>query len=417
MRLLDALRSDDKVGQLFQTNTMVDSYKTGIAPLDYALGYMLSVHDENNEFVESYPLLGINGGCSIMTIGKSSTAKTSILLFIAASIVKPFENGLVIHFDLEQAMNMTRARAMTRFSVDEMKHKYVLRQMNNSVEDIKKTIMNLYKIKTSNPKEYMYDSGRKDEFNQPLIMYQPTVILIDSIPSLAVQLSETDKKDWAKLEEVTSQTDRMRLTGEIGRFYTDVLPYLRAANIILISINHIRVNPQMGIVKSPSELLYLKQDEALPGGKAPVYLAHYLFKNVAVGSAKYNFEDDGFDGFLVRLEIIKSRSNQAGKYVELVYDQVRGVSPIRTCIHFAKEYGLIGGNKNAMYFVNNKDQKFSLKKVEEEFSKNKELYKIMYSHIIPVLKGNLSAVREDELCFDSEVLDYDAIEDMETSEV
>ena len=68
---------------------------------------------------------------------------------------------------------------------------------------------------------------------------------------------------FKKIEEITSQTDRMRLTGEIGRFYTDLLPYIKSVNIIIFSINHIKVNPQMGIVKSPAELLYLKQDEAL----------------------------------------------------------------------------------------------------------------------------------------------------------
>ena len=102
-------------------------------------------------------------------------------------------------------------------------------------------------------------------------MYQPTVIIIDSIPSLSTKLSETDKKEWAKLEEITSQTDRMRMTGEVGRFYTDILPYLRAANIIIMSINHIKVNPQMGIVKSAAELLYLKQDEAFWKQQEAVY--------------------------------------------------------------------------------------------------------------------------------------------------
>lgn len=260
--LLDALTSDTSVGDLFKSNTMVDSYKTGIAPLDYYLGYTLNVYNENDEIIDSYPNLGFNGGCNIMTIGKASTAKTSVMLFIAAMIVRPFENGLIIHYDLEQAMNATRAKAMTKFSVKEMMEKYVLRQQNSTLEDIKKMIMHVYKEKTGNKEKYMYDSGKKDEFNNPIVMYQPTVVLIDSIPSLSVKLSETDKKDWAKMEEIGSQTDRMRLTGEIGRFYTELLPYLRAANIIMISINHIKVNPQMGIVKSPSELLYLKQDEA-----------------------------------------------------------------------------------------------------------------------------------------------------------
>lgn len=393
-------------GDLFESNMMIDSYKTGIAPLDYYLGYMLNVYDENDNITESYPCLGFNGGCNILTIGKSSTAKTSVDLFIAAMITKKYENGLIIHYDLEQAMNFTRAKNMTHFTIKEMKEKYVLRQMNTTIEDIKKMIMELYKEKTSNPKEYMYTSDKKDEFGNPIVMYQPTVIIIDSIPSLSTKLSETDKKDWAKLEEITSQTDRMRMTGEVGRFYTDILPYLRAANIIVMSINHIKVNPQMGIVKSAAELLYLKQDEALPGGKTPVYLSHYMLKHVAVGSGKLTLEDDGIDGFLIKIEIIKSRSNQAGQSVTIVYDKVKGVSPIRTCIQFAKDNGLIGGNRNAMYFINNKDEKFRLRDVEECFNENKELYSIMYSHIVPLLSTRLSQVKNGDLEMDDEIMDY-----------
>lgn len=404
--LLDSLASNPNCGDLFKSNMMVDSYKTGIAPLDYYLGYRLNVYDDNNEIIDSYPALGLNGGCYIMDIGKSSTAKTSIMLFIAGMIVRPFDNGLIIHYDLEQAMNPTRAKIMTRFTINEMKSKYLLKQMNSTMEDIKVMIMNLYKEKTSNPKEYQYDTGKKDEFNNPIIMYIPTVVIIDSIPSLTVKLSETDKKEWAKLEEITSQTERMRLTGEIGRFYTDLLPYLRAANIIVISINHIRVNPQMGIVKSPAELLYLKQDESLPGGKTPPYLAHYLLKNVAVGSEKYNLEDDGIDGVMIRMEIIKSRSNQSGQHVDLIFDKVKGISPIRTCIRFAKDNGLIGGNKNATYFINEKDKKFPMRTVEQFFSENKEMYRIMYDHIIPILETKLSSVKEAEIAFDEDVLNY-----------
>ena len=66
-----------------------------------------------------------------------------------------------------------------------------------------------------------------------------------------------------KMEEISSQTERMRLTGEIGRFFNEILPYIREANITLIAINQIKTNPGMGIVKSPAEILYLKQDEAL----------------------------------------------------------------------------------------------------------------------------------------------------------
>lgn len=407
--LIEELRKNqDAKEDLFDINSAIDTYKTGIAPLDYALGYKIRVYDnETNSIEEEYNALGISGGCNVMWIGKSSTAKTSTALLVASNIVRPYKNGTILHYDLEQAMNITRARAMTRFTVDEIKGgKYILRQAETSVEKIKKSIITLYKEKKDHPELYTYNTGKKNEFGEEIIVYEPTVVLIDSIPSLSVELNENDKKDFKKIEEITSQTDRMRLTGEIGRFYTDLLPYIKSVNIIIFSINHIKVNPQMGIIKEPSELLYLKQNEALPGGKAPVYLSHILLKSVAVGSEKYNFEDDGFDGFAVYIEIIKSRSNQAGQKVKIIYDKVRGVDPVRTCIAFAKENGLIGGNKNAMYFINEKDKKFPLKTVNKFFSENREMYKIMYNHILPILEGKLSSVSEEDLSVVDEIMDY-----------
>ena len=60
---------------------------------------------------------------------------------------------------------------------------------------------------------------------------------------------------------------------------------------------------------------------------------------MAVGSAKYTLEDDGFDGFGINIEIIKARSNQAGQKVKVIYDKVRGIDPVRTCIAYAKDQG------------------------------------------------------------------------------
>ena len=404
--LLTALRSNEKFGGLFSTNGMTDSYKTGIAVLDYMLGYTMDIYDENNVRVKQEPVIGIQGGCYVMDIGKSSTAKTSLMLFIAAMIVRPFEHSFILHYDLEQAMNITRAKNMTRFTISQMKKQYVLRQENSTMEEIKLMLMNIYKEKIDNPKLYKYDSGKLNEFGEPIVVYQPTVVLIDSIPSLTVEHSENNTKEWKKLEEITSQTERMRLTAEIGRMYTDLLPYLRAANIVVISINHIRVNPQMGIVPSAAELLYLKQDEAMPGGKTPPYLAHYLFKNVAVGSMKYTKEKDGFDGFGIQLLVVKARSNNNGQIITLIFDKLRGVSPIRTNIEYAKENGLVGGNINSMYFINEKDKKFPLRTVEEYFAEHPEMYKIMYDHIIPVLETKLGTVSDLQEKIDTELMEY-----------
>jgi hypothetical protein len=198
----------------------------------------------------------------------------------------------------------------------------------------------------------------------------------------------------------------MRLTGEIGRFFNEILPYLRTANITLIAINQIKTNPGMGIVKAPSEILYLKQDEALPGGKTPQFLAHILIKFVAVGSEKYTLEDDGFDGFGVRLEIIKSRTNQAGQSVPLIYDKVRGIDSLRSSVNYAKEIGLLGGNRNGYYIADNKENKFTLRGMHQEFRDNRELYNILYSNIIPSLEYRLSALRPEEMMTPEEEMNY-----------
>ena len=137
-----------------------------------------------------------------------------------------------------------------------------------------------------------------------------------------------------------------------------------------------------------------------------MFLAHILLKFVAVGGEKYTFEDDGFDGFGVRIEIIKSRTNQAGQVVPLIYDKVRGIDSLRSSVNYAKEIGVLGGNRNGYYFADNKDNKFTLKNMHQDFKDNRGLYKILYSNIIPVLESRLSAIRPEEMEIPEEEMDY-----------
>lgn len=264
--LLEALRNNGgKNADYFDCNASVISYKTGFPVLDYYLGYKVNIYDDDMNIIDSYPSLGITAGSYVEFIGKSSTGKTTMAIQVAANIVRGFDNGMVIHYDLERALNYSRIQVLSKFKMSEMGSKYVLRQEKTSLEDMKKSIIQLYMEKTKDD-TYKYNTGKKNEFNEDIILYEPTVIILDSIASITMSLNENDKKELAKLEEISTQTDRMRLTGEIGRFFSEILPYLRAANITLIAINHIKVNPGMGIVKTPAELLYLKVDETIPGG-------------------------------------------------------------------------------------------------------------------------------------------------------
>jgi RecA/RadA recombinase len=410
--LVEALRANEaskgkKADDYFNCNASVISYSTGFPVLDYYLGYKVNVCDANGDYVTSYPSLGITAGSYVLFIGKPSTSKTATAVKIAANIVRKFDNGTIIHFDLEQSMNYSRIQALTRLPMNDMREgKYILRQEKCTLEDMKSTIMRLYHEKVDNPQLYKYNTGLLNEFGEEIELFEPSVIILDSIATITMSLDGGDAKTLEKLEEVSSQTDRMRLTGEIGRFFNEIMSYLREANITLIAINQIKTNPQMGIVKSPAEILGLKQDETLPGGNTPKFLAHVLLKFVAVGSEKYSEEDEGFSGFKVKVEIIKSRVSAALKSVNLIYDKNTGVDMVRSTVDYAKDMGLISGNKNGYYFLTDKDEKFTLVNMPEDFRNNPKLYKIMKDNIIPLLETNLSGIRPEEMTVPDEEQDF-----------
>ena len=401
--LIDALRANDaakgkKADNYFDCNASVISYSTGFPVLDYYLGYKVNVCDENGTFISSYPSLGITAGSFVMFIGKPSTSKTATAVKIAANIVRNFDNGTVIHFDLEQAMNYSRIQALTKLNMSDMQNgKYILRQEKNTLEDMKSTIMRVYQEKVANPDRYKYDTGKLNEFGEKIELYEPTVVILDSIASITMSIDGTDAKSIEKLEEVASQTDRMRLTGEISRFFSELMPYIREANITLIAINQIKVKANMGKVRSPADVLYMKQDETCPGGTGPLFLAHILCRFTAVGSEKYDEENEGFSGFKVRVDIIKSRVSAAGKFVNLIYNKNSGVDMVRSTVDYAKDLGLVSGNKNGYYFITDKDEKFTLMNMPADFRANPKLYKIMKDNVIPVLEENLSGINPEEM--------------------
>ena len=271
--LLDALRAQNPKSHKFENNGSIISYKSGFPVLDYFLGYKVNVWDDD-KLVDSYPCVGIPAGSYIEFIGKPSTAKTTTAVQIAANIVRNFDSGMVIHFDLEQSMNMSRIQALTKYSMEDLASKYILRQEQTTLEDMKEMIIDVCEEKSSHPDIYRYTSDKVNEFGDPIELYEPTVVILDSIATISNGLDITSKKDRDKMKEISSQTERMRLTAEIGRFFNEILPHLRTYNIILIAINQIKTNPNMGIVKSPAEILYLAQDEAskFPGGASKTSL-------------------------------------------------------------------------------------------------------------------------------------------------
>ena len=118
---------------------------------------------------------------------------------------------------------------------------------------------------------------------------------------------------------------------------------IKTYNITIFAINHINTKIEVSaFAKTQAQTMYLKQDESLPGGSAPIYYANTLIKFIS--STKYKQEDDGFDGFMVKAELIKSRSNKAGQSCNLIYNQLTGFDPIMTLYQYAADNDLIDAN-------------------------------------------------------------------------
>ena len=404
--LIETLRGDEKSSYLFDNNSTFVSYKTGFPVLDYALGFNINVFNKDNELEEIYPALGITTGSIITIVGKSHVGKTTLAIQAASNIVRPFPNGSVIHYDLEGGTNMTRISTLSKYTPSEIKEgKYILRQSGSSIEEIKKTIAKIYTEKINNPDLYKYDTGKKDEFGDEIFAYEPTCIIIDSVASMTTFINENTKDGIKALEEISSQTDTMRLTAEIGRFLKESMQMMKAANIIMFLINHIKLKPGMGVPQAP-ELRYLKQDETLPAGKALQYYTNTLIRLTAVGAEKYTIEEHSFEGFGVQAQFIKNRSNSDGRIVPLVFDKIRGYDSLRSSIMYAKSIGVLGGNRNGYYFGDIKDMKFKFTECHNTFKENRDFYRVMYDCIKPSLETMLSKVEPDELVVVDEEMDY-----------
>lgn len=385
-RLLERLRQNDKKGFFKPTQASI-SYQTGFAPLDYRNGYMIQVRDLNEKLIKEYPAIGVVGGTFITIISKSGVGKTTFATQVAANIVRPYENAFVHHHDIEQTMTYTRVKNITGFSHAELDEKYIIKQERTYIEDIFDSIMAVAKEKEANKNDYMYDTGLVDEFNRPIYSYVPTVEIIDSIPTLATRDTSA---------EMEGGTYSNRVAKAISQFYKRLMPVIKTYNITVIAINHINskieINPML---KTQPQLLYMKMDESIPGGNAPIYYAHNLFKFIAIGSDKYTLEDDGFDGVTVRCELLKSRTNKAGQFCNLVFNQITGFDPIMTQLKFAIDNELVEGRNPYRYITGYKDIKFDTRKFRKEFLENEQLRFALYDKTVPILTKQLSRVDPD----------------------
>lgn len=344
-------------------------YPTGFLPFDFLNGYKVHVAPPNgNEYW--YNAVGIVDGSSQMIIGRSGSGKTTIAIQMAANIVRRFPGAVIFYDDIEGGSNATRRELLTQFSQDEIDERIIYRNAAVSAENFYKRIIAIYDEKLNNKADYEYDTGLCDSRGNRIFKLIPTVYILDSLALLTPE----------KLTEEEELSGQMSTTGTAKTntsIFKRIVPKLKAANIILFTINHINdkveINP---FAHTKAQIGYLKQGETLPGGKAALYLANNMIR-VDDGAKLKASEGIGVDGKIVDFEIIKSRTNSAGRSVPMVFTPY-GFDDIWSLYMFLKSTGAIVTGSTC-YIKGYEDMKFRQKEFKEKLFNDQEFAKAFYN--------------------------------------
>ena len=255
-----------------------------------------------------------------------------------------------------------------------------------------------------------YATGQKNEFGREIKILEPTVIIIDSISTVITDtFSINNEKEIAEAKQLQGNSEGMRTAKGIRGFFRDILPLCKEANIIIYAVNHITDNVQMSMFGGPKKQQnFLKQEEAIPGGKMMLYAPFNIIKLVSKSSDYFEEKTDGFNGHMIMVEPVKSSCNQSGNdsrgvSFELVFDYKNGIDSLHSLIIYGKEKGLIEGNKPRMKFVGDPSFTFAFKELDKEVNE-KPIWESIQKFIIPELKTHLSFIEPESIKFDERSL-------------
>lgn len=323
-------------------------YPTGFLPFDFLNGYRVHVKSETEDFW--YNAVGIVDGSSVSLCGRSGSGKTTAAIQMAANIVRPFPEATIFFDDIEGGSNATRRELLTHFTPEEAEQRIIYRNTAVSAENFYKRIASIYEIKMNNRADFEYDTGKLDSRGNKIYKLIPTVYILDSLAMLTPEkLTEEEELSGQMSTTATAKTNTA--------VFKRIVPKLKAANIILFTINHINDKIEVNaFTHTKSQVSFLKPGETLPGGKAALYLANNLIR-VDDGAKLKETDGLGINGKIVDFEIIKSRTNAAGRSVPMVFDFTNGFDDILSLFMFLKSTGAIITGATC-YIRGHEDMKF-----------------------------------------------------------
>ena len=341
-------------------------YPTGFLPFDFLNGYRVHVKSETEDFW--YNSVGIVDGSSVSFAGRSGSGKTTAAIQMAANIVRPFPEATIFFDDIEGGSNATRRELLTHFTPEEAEQRIIYRNTAVSAENFYKRIASIYEIKMNNRADFEYDTGKLDSRGNKIYKLIPTVYILDSLAMLTPEkLTEEEELSGQMSTTATAKTNTA--------VFKRIVPKLKAANIILFTINHINDKIEVNaFTHTKSQVSFLKPGETLPGGKAALYLANNLIR-VDDGAKLKETDGLGINGKIVDFEIIKSRTNAAGRSVPMVFDFTSGFDDILSLFMFLKSTGAIITGATC-YLRGHEDMKFRQRDFKNKLFNDPEFAKV-----------------------------------------
>lgn len=400
----------------FMYSTTMPQHPTGFMYLDYGCGSYVTVYNDDEIPLYTYPNVGITSGSVNTIISKSQGGKTSLAIAMAAAIIEPYFSPLyqqryidentppkmkdiiqrakpfIQIVDTEKTLPMDYVKKLTHYTNKQVQERVMINQITTDSE-----FMNLmekhikYKVQYMNPAV----CPMLDIFGKPILEYPPTVMIIDSMTQLLIESVDDPTKIDAKkggLQDIYDSATKGPAGAQrakvISALYSQMVNYAKKYNIIIFSINHINKMPAiMGIPVKGA--VFLKASETIAGGERALYLSSSILRLDVIkavnpiSSSAVNLGED-VKGHIAIASWIKCKSNSRKNSCQLVFTNTNGYDQLLSNLWYAKEIGELAKKGNYYYIDKHPDKLFTFKNYSEVFASNPELFSAFYDQ----LRGN-----------------------------
>ena len=358
------------------------AYSTGFTQLDMLNGQRIYVHNDELGLHFSYISGGLLDGSTNSFIGKSGVGKSTITLQVASAIILPFirsgYDAQLFIDDIEKSLNQARREFLLDMTQEEI-NKYVkIRTEGITTESLYERINFIANEKLDHKADYTYDTGKYDPYGNRIFKLVPTVYCIDSLAMLMPE-------DVLDKDDLGTNATGMATAKVNTMLFKKITQLCTSANIILLNINHILPKPQLGFIPELPDVDGLKVDERMAGARTTVYISNNIFR-LDNGATLKEDKDYGIDGKIVKVTLIKSRTNATRRSVNLIFNKSIGkYDNDLSNLHLLKENGKLNGIGNNIRLDSCPDVKFSLKNFKSVLETSEELQEGFGTEVFNIL--------------------------------